>query len=196
MVSNALRGYSSDKFTDLETLQSGDDTGFTTGTQHGETTQSIIDGADKIRNALWFIDGCNGFAPIGQYENGSDPITETTNSFYGVANILHGASSILQISILDKQTNASMNGFETQMQNPLKLLNSMCKPQKFPMIIPSQYTLQLAYPTVGSSKETGSSGIEVSTGKNLQLGSGYVFIPWIRRDYYAFAYYCPGAKDE
>jgi len=196
MVVDAVRGYSSsEKFTQLKNLQTGNaDSTYTPGTQYGDTTQSIIDFSDKIRNALWFVDGCNGFSPIGQYENGQDPLTETTNSFYGVANILHGASAILKIALLDKQTNANFNGFETQMQKPQKLLNSMCRPQPFPMIIPTQYALQLAYPTVGDAHETGASGVEVSTAKNIQVGSGYVFIPWMRRDYYAFAYFCPGSS--
>lgn len=201
MIANAIQGYSDDKSQDLTSVQDGDisaleGTGVEQGTQSGGIPDDLLEYVNRIRNAIWFVDGCNGFSPIGGYQNGQDPITETTNDWYGIANILHGASALLPLAILEKQTNAQFGGEESKMQSPEQLIPSMCAPKKFPMIIPTQYSNQLAYPLVGSGKEMGATGMEVSTGKNLPIAKGYVFIPWIRRDYYAFAYFCPGADDE
>ena len=153
-----------------------------------------MDAANMIRNSMYFIDGCNGFSPVGGYQDGNDPVTDGHNDWHGMNNILQGASALTPISILEKQSSFGFTPPSGMTNGKLTtIVDTMCKPAELPLPMPSQYNLQLAYPLVGGAKEMGSSGASTSTGKNLPGAEGVVFVIWIRRDYYAFAYFCPGA---
>jgi len=152
-------------------------------------TKSILDG---VRNTLYYIDGCNGFSPIGGYQSGMDPLTEGHNDFHGIMNILMGASLATNSETFKKQSNFTYLPTSGNKKQP-EPVDTMCHPAYFPMPIPSQFVLQEAYPVVGETKEVGQDGITVSTAKNVPGAEGVVFVVWERRDYYAFAYECPGS---
>jgi len=155
-----------------------------------------LDVVNGIRVSMYYVDGCNGFSPVGGYQDGNDPIVEAHNDFHGMSNILQGASLVVKgESVFKKQTNFSYLRTPGNRDQPLPV-DTMCEPKAFPLPIPSQFGLQLAYPTVGEVKEIGQDGITTSTAKNVPGNKGVVFVLWERRDYYAFAYFCPGYKSD
>jgi len=164
--------------------------GPTLGERLRSGSRNIVNG---IRNSIYYVDGCNGFSPVGGYQNGDDPIVDAHNSFHGVMNILFGASAITQQETFKKKSNFTYLNVQGKPNAPSPV-DTMCQPKYFPMAMPSQYALQLAYPTVGEAKEVGQDGITTSSMKNLPGAEGVVFVLWGRRDYYAFAYFCPGDK--
>jgi len=171
-----------------ESKENGGEDGTLSKLEHG--TRDVVNG---IRNSIYFIDGCNGFSPVGGYENGNDPIIEAHNNFHGISNLLQTASAISSVDFFKKQSNFSFFQINGQVGSA-KIVDTMCQPKSFPSPIPSQFGLQLAYPTIGTTKEVGQDGITTSTAKNVSGAEGIVFVVWQRRDYYAFAYFCPGDK--
>ena len=173
------------------------------GTDNGKGSQGTMqkwrssgaDVAKGIVNSLYFIDGCNGFSPVGGYEDGNDPITDSHNSFHGAGGILFGATALNINSQFKKKSNFTY--LKPQgMPNPPNPVDTMCAPKSFALFMPSQYVLQQAYPTVGTSKECGQDAVTTSSMHNLPGAEGQVFVLWGRRDYYAFAYFCPSAKKD
>jgi len=153
--------------------------------KHG--TRDIVNG---IRNSIYYVDGCNGFSPVGGYQDGNDPIVEGHNDFHGISNILQGASLVTNNEVFKKQSNFSFLPPQGSNKAPSPV-DTMCRPAKFAMPIPSQFGLQEVYPVIGKLKEMGQDGISTSTAKNVPGSEGVVFAVWERRDYFAFAYFCP-----
>ncbi len=156
----------------------------TTLKEHGEEALNFI------RNSMYYNVGCLGFSPVGGYVEGSDPGTDTVLVTHGTIAKLHGASALLPKPILYKQTNF---GMETSVPyaNNVKMIDTMCKPEKFALPIKSQYLMQRAYPTVGKASEFGSSGLSTVASNVPGSKDEYVYLVWERRDYAAFAYFCP-----
>lgn len=154
-----------------------------------------LEKVNLIRNTLYYADGCSGFSTIGGYVDGEDPILDATSTFNTVMNSMHGVSAMSPIGFFKKQTEIGLVTSELPRSlNIDSIPDTMCRPKKFAMGIPSQYVLQLAYPTVGSARELGSSAITVSTAKNVPAAEGTVYVVWKRRDYYAWAYFCPAGE--
>lgn len=164
--------------------------------QIGTTAKMTVDKMNQIRNTFYFVDGCNGFTPVGGYVQGDDVIQDATLTFHGIMSTLHTASALSPVSFLYKQSNMTVNSSEYPKSAPASgVLDTMCRWQDYGLPIPSQYLLQLSYPTIGSAKECGVTGLDVSTAKNVPEGvNSAVFTSWIRRDYYAFAYFCSKEK--
>lgn len=173
----------------------------------GDYTQKIRTRLNFVRDTMFYVDGCHGFSPIGGYVDGFDPIGDASLMFHGIMGVLHGASALSPIPFLYKQTNAMLDlaslpdassaatsdqagAYEAKFSGLNNALDTMCRWKPFLLPLPSQYLLQLAYPTVGSAKEVGAGGITVSTAKNVPGAKGSVYVVWDRRDYYAFAYFC------
>jgi len=156
------------------------------------TAAATVDSMNLIANTMYFIAGCSGFSPVGGYVDGEDVIQDVTLSFHGIQAMLHGVSALSPKPFLYKQTNAGFQFSDFQKMNTgANPVDTMCIWKDFPLPIPSQYVLQLAYPTVGSAKESGVTGAEVSTAKNVPGSQNSVaYVVWVRRDYYAFAYFC------
>jgi hypothetical protein len=144
-----------------------------------------------IRNSMFYTVGCHGFAPVGGFIPAQDPNIDAELLLYSTLNLLHGASSALPAPFLYKQTNFGMNGGKNG--QGLQVIDSMCAPQKYASAIESQYTTQLVYPTVGTPHELGAPPLQVSVASNVPGSKdSVVFLVWQRRDYFAFAYECPG----
>lgn len=175
-----------------ETLMSMDtDNAIENSNQQGEASKATMKTMNLIRDTMYHVDGCSGFTPVGGYVNGEDPIQDATLIFHGIMSILHGASALSPIPFLYKQTNIHVNTAQFPRSSPVTaVLDTMCTWKDYVLPIPSQYLLQLAYPVVGSAKEVGSTGATVSTAKNVPAAGGSAFTVWVRRDYYAFAYFC------
>ena len=156
--------------------------------------------ADMIRDTMYYSVGCQGFATIGGYVQGNDPISDLALLGHTIIGFLHSASALSPKEFLQKQTNAVFNSAAIPNSVPpgaKGALNTMCSPKRYPLPIASQYVFQLAYPTVGGAKEIGIVPAEYSTMKNRPGGAGSaVYVVWQRRDYYAFAYICPGGNDD
>lgn len=166
------------------------------GEKMGEFTSASLEKMNLVRNTLYYADGCSGFGTIGGYVDGEDPILDATSTFHTVMNSLHGLSAMSPVGFFKKQSNVGLVMSEVPRElNINSIPDTMCRPKKFAMGIPSQYILQLAYPTVGSAREIGASAVTVSTAKNLPASDGTVYSVWKRRDYYAWAYFCPGASE-
>lgn len=159
--------------------------------QQGDISKATMEKMNMIRDTMYFVDGCSGFTPVGGYANGEDVIQDATLLFHGIMSLLHGVSTMSPIPFLYKQTNIHINTASFPKSAPTaSVLDTMCTWKDYALPIPSQYLLQLAYPVVGSAKEGGSTGASVSTAKNIPAANGSVFTVWVRRDYYAFAYFC------
>jgi hypothetical protein len=173
----------------------------------GDYTQAVRTKLNFIRDTMFYVDGCHGFSPIGGYVDGFDPIGDATLLFHGIMGVLHGASAMSPVPFLYKQTNAMLDttalpndvsaanadqaaAYEAKFSGLRNAIDTMCRWKPFLLPLPSQYLLQLAYPTVGAAKEVGAGGITVSTAKNIPGAKGSVYVVWDRRDYYAFAYFC------
>jgi len=142
-----------------------------------------------VRNTMYYSVGCLGFAPVGGYIESQDPGTDTEMLLYQSINILHGASSVLPNPFLYKQTNFGVAGSKNSIA---KITDTMCKPQKYPIGIETQYVPQRAFPTVAGPHELGMTPVATTTGANIPGSKdSFVSVIWERRDYYAFAYFCP-----
>jgi len=153
---------------------------------------------NSIRNTMYWNVGCLGFAPVGGYIPANDPGTDADLIAYGFINLLHGASSVLPNPFLLKQTNFSIAGVpSTGDGREVTSLDSMCSPQKYPMAIESQYVMQRAgIPSIGRAHSLGVSGIVSTTAANTpDSGDDWVNLVWQLRDFYAFAYQCPGQEN-
>lgn len=201
---NALHGYSSGYFnpnTDTQSLNnfvSGQDL---TNYTHRDMINASrgVKFLNNLRDTIFYIDGCNGFAPVGGYVNGDDPIDEATLTFYGIMAQLHGASMLSPVPFLKKQVDMSFDSglYGTKVTLPSGSPDTWCAPKRFPLPIASQYLLQLAYPFVAGAKELGVLPPEVSTAHNHPGAvNSSVYYVWERRDYYAFAYECPNDDDD
>jgi len=145
-----------------------------------------------VRNTMYFSVGCLGFSPVGGYIEAQDPGVDTDLLLYQGINLLHGASSVLPAPFLYKQTNFGMAGSRN---NNIAVPDTMCAPSKYPLGIESQYVPQRAFPTVGRAHELGMTPIATTTGANVPGSKdSFVNVVWQRRDYYAFAYFCPSSK--
>ena len=166
-----------------------------------DTNPSVTESsADMIRDTMYYSVGCQGFATIGGYVQGNDPIADLSLLGHTIIGLLQSASALSPKEFLQKQSNAIFNSAAVPNSVPpgaKQLTDTMCSPKRYPLPIASQYVFQLAYPTVGGAKEIGVVPAEYSTMKNRPGGAGSaVYVVWDRRDYYAFAYVCPGGKDD
>lgn len=162
----------------------------------GSMAAASLEKMNEVRDTFYFVDGCNGFSPVGGYVEGQDVLLDGTLVFHGLMATLHSASAISPIPFLSKQSNIFMNtsAFPKATDGGV-VPDTMCEWKDYPLPIASQYMLQLAYPTIGGAKELGVSGLEVSTAKNVpEAVNSSVFVVWERRDYYAFAYFCQDDK--
>lgn len=168
--------------------------GTAAGEDYNSTTSKFTKASlkvfDSIRNGIYFASGAE-MSPIGGYQDGNDPVAESHADFHAVGNILHGASALLPIAVFKKTTEFHMKEMSGNENTP-SIISSMCAPKDFPMMIPSQYVMQLSYPWVGSPHELGQIPVAVSTGKGFPGAKGVVNYVWSRREFYAFAYACPG----
>lgn len=177
----------------------------------GKYTNDVRSRLNLVRDTMYHIDGCYGFSTVGGYVDGIDPIVDASALFHGIMGLLHGASALSPIPFLYKTVNFHVNSAafpnenssrnadaavstKNKLSGAMEPLDTMCRWKEYPLPIPSQYLLQLAYPTVSSGKEVGASGMTVSTAHNVPGAKGVVYTVWVRRDYYAFAYFC--GKDQ
>jgi len=204
---NALLGYQSGSSLDMSQVSGAGEVGDSTdydliGDSNKVTDfeKSSLSKLNGIRDTFYFINGCNGYAPIGGYASGGDPITDLQLRWYGIQGLMHAGSTLSPVPFLYKSTNANfmfagISGEATKEVKDMAIQDTMCKWSNFPLQIDSQYLLQLAYPTVGKAHENGSTGVTVSTAKNIPgAANSAVYVVWGRRDYYAFAYFCDGGK--
>lgn len=199
-IANGVMGYQDGATIDLnaQSLEStsGQDDLIGESNQMGDMEKATLEKMNQIRNTFYFVDGCNGFTPVGGYVQGDDVIADATLTFHGIMAMLHSMSALSPIPFLYKQSNVSI----TPSEFPRSVtesggLDTMCRWEDYALPIPSQYLLQLAYPTIGSAKELGVSGLNVSTAKNVpEAVNASAFTVWVRRDYYAFAYFCSKSK--
>ena len=197
-IANSINGYfggdaGADVFQgDYESFDSVDTNGQPeNANKMNDTARSTIDSMNTIMDTMYFVAGCSGFSPVGGYVNGEDVIQDSSLSFHGMQGMLHGLSAVA-VPYLYKQTQAKFNMSQIQKRNEnANPTDTMCTWKTFPLPIPSQYVLQLSYPVVGEGKESGVTGAEVSTAKNVPGSQNAIaYNVWVRRDYYAFAYFC------
>ena len=151
----------------------------TDGTGTSSSAEYVL---NSIRNGFYWNVGCDSFSPVGGYIEAEDPGTDNETIAHGMMNLIHGASAILPISFLKKQTEFVGMALPT-----------MCYPLPYPKMIDSQYLLQRAgIPSIGSAHAFGSTPATTTTLVNLPGSKdGWVNLIWEYRDYYAFAYHCP-----
>jgi hypothetical protein len=151
-----------------------------------------MDALNFIRNSMYYNVGCLGFSPVGGYVEGGDPGTDIILLAHENIALMQGASAFMPNPLLFKQSNFGMDTTTSDNSNPINMVNTMCRPEKFPLPIKTQYVFQRTYPTVGRAVEFGSGGMTTTVAANHPLAQDqFVYLVWERRDYYAFAYFCP-----
>jgi hypothetical protein len=165
-------------------------TRFTNFSSASTLKEKGLDGLGFIRNTMYYNLGCQGMHPVGGYVEGIDPGIDGSLLAYGALSKLHAASALTQIPLLKKQTEFSMELIKGV--SDAKMPGStLCKAKTFALPIETQYILQRAYPTVGSAKEFGETAATMTTLANVPGSKdSFVYVLWLRRDYYAFAYFC------
>lgn len=195
-VVNGINGYQEGSTLDLtaESMETGGAGGDIVGESNhmDSVSASVKEKMNMVRDTVYYVDGCNGFTPVGGYVHGNDVIQDATLSFHGIMSMLHGVSALSPVSFLSKQSNIFLNSASFPKSAPsVGNVDTMCRWKDYALPLPSQYLLQLAYPVVGAAKECGTTGANVSTAKNLpESVNSSAFVVWDRRDYYAFAYFC------
>lgn len=142
-----------------------------------------------IRNTMYYNLGCLGMHPVGGYSEGNDPVADASLLAYGALSKAHAATAITQIPIVRKQTEFGMELLGDVVSASMPG-STLCKAKNFPLAIETQYVLQRAYPTVADGKEFGETAMTLSTLANVPGKDSVVDVLWLRRDYYAFAYWC------
>lgn len=204
---DSLRGFS----TQERSSDNNDKTGFIDSTngfdpnnqgndsKPADTSGSLLDQTEgylnALRNTMYWNVGCLGFAPIGGYISGDDPGADNELIGYSMLNLLHGASAILPKPILMKQSNFGLLGNTPKQADGsnLQLMDTMCRPKKYPSMIQSQYLFQRSgVPSTGRAHVIGVTPAITTTAANVPSGGdNWVNMVWQYRDYYAFAYFCP-----
>lgn len=184
-ICNVLYG----KGTDIES-----DDMLATGLENGDesTINQYRNGGrdlcNTVRDSLYFINGCNGFNPVGGYHTGRRPIVDAHLGWAGLSNMLYTFSAITSVPVLQKTANLALE-YGTH-PDVTFIPDTMCAPRDFAMAAPSWNVLQLSgYPVTQNALEEGSS-ITADIAANVPGAAGSVNIVWKRRDYYAFAYAC------
>lgn len=138
--------------------------------------------ASSSMNSLYFCAGC--WEPLSTntgWTNGSEPVTEAGTLAVRLLDNMHATYA------LTKTSNAS---FVSTTSNAIPK-NSMCGETYFPIVLKTQYQLQLAYPVVWDAKRIGAMGIgwaDYKLGKDKAEDMAYWV--WRKRDQCAGAYDC------
>lgn len=150
------------------------------------TPACIIDCAastvNESFNSLYFCAGC--WEPLSTntgWTEGKQPVTEAGTLAVRMLDNMHLTYA------LTKSSNASFSSLTTN----ASLKNSMCKETYFPIVLKSQYKLQLAYPITWDAVNIGAmraSWAEFKLGKDKS--EDLVFWLWRKRDQCAGAYDC------
>jgi len=131
-----------------------------------------------IIDAFFYVNGCKGMIPMGDYTNNSDPLAAAYNTTLGDIHFLSTTSPIF------KQTVRSViNQYSDE---------RWCSPKIGPApMIMRQYAAQIVRPRVGKVMEMGVTPPESTFLKNDgTAGDNVVLLIWQRRDYSMFAYKC------
>jgi hypothetical protein len=129
-------------------------------------------------DTFFYVMGCKGLIPIGDYSNNVDPLSASYNVSAGNIHFLTTTSPIF------KQTVRSVvNQYSNE---------RWCSPKEGPIpMIMSQYAAQIVRPRVGKVMELGITPPEATFFKNdASTGDNTVLLIWQRRDYSMFAYKC------
>lgn len=153
-----------------------------------------IKNLEFIINSMYYNLGCEGMFPVGGYSEGQDPGIDAGLLAYSTMNKLHGASTLTQIPILQKQTDSAIE-LSSDLTSELPVIDpgsTWCKPKDSLIGPKAQYGIQLAgIPTTAGMKEQGESGLVLTSFTNLpDSKDSYVYVYWQRRDYLAGAYQC------
>jgi hypothetical protein len=136
-----------------------------------------------LMDNFFYVMGCKGLIPIGDYSNNVDPLAASYNVAAGNIHFLTTTSPVL------KQTVRSvLNQYSDE---------RWCSPKEGPIpMIMSQYAAQIVRPRVGKVMELGVTPPESTFLKNdATTGDNTVLLIWQRRDYSMFAYKC-GKRDQ
>ncbi len=136
----------------------------------------------KPINSLYFCAGC--WEPLGTntgWTIGAEPVTEAATLATRLLDNMHATYALTK----------SSNAFFSSSTSGAAVKNSMCSETYFPLVLKSQYKLQLAYPIVWDAITIGSIGTKWA---NFKLGKDkaedMAFWLWRKRDQCAGAYDC------
>lgn len=140
----------------------------------GGTGKAMGDAMDTF----FYVVGCKGLIPMGDYANNADPLASAYNTAVGNIHFLSITSPIF------KQTVRSVINQYTD--------ERWCSPKIGPApMIMKQYAAQIVRPRVGKVMEMGVTPPEATFLKNDgTTGDNAVLLVWQRRDYSMFAYAC------
>jgi len=134
-------------------------------------------------DTFFYVNGCKGLLPIGDFSNNSDPLANAYNITMGNLHLMSATSPTLKQTVRSVVNNYSDERW--------------CKPKTGPVpMIMSQYSSQIVRPRVGGVKEMGVTPPNSTFLKNdASTGDNTVLLVWQRRDYSMFAYKC-GRRDQ
>jgi len=134
-------------------------------------------------NSLFFCAGC--WEPLSTntgWTDGAQPITEAGTLATRLLDIMSKTYA------LTKTSNAT---FHSGTSSNISLKNSMCNETYFPLVLKTQYQLQLAYPITWDTKRIGAMRVgwaDYKLGKDTS--EDLAFWVWRKRDECAGAYKC------
>ena len=129
-------------------------------------------------DTFFYVNGCKGLLPIGDFSNNSDPLANAYNISMGNLHLMSSTSPTLKQTVRSVVNNYSDDRW--------------CSPKTGPVaMIMSQYSAQIVRPRVGEVKEMGVTPPNSTFLKNdASTGDNTVLLIWQRRDYSMFAYKC------
>ncbi|MCK9549461.1 hypothetical protein [Aquamicrobium sp.] len=136
-----------------------------------------------VRDIFFYVNGCKGILPLGDYGTNQDPIASAFDIAIGNMHFMSTTSPLFSQTVRSTQ-----NAYSEKI---------LCKPFVGPApFIMSQFAAQVVRPRVGKVHEMGVTPAESTFFKNDgTTGDNAVLLIWQRRDYAAFAYKCPSAED-
>jgi len=145
------------------------------GEQRGSSTAKIY---RDMMDTFFYVNGCKGLIPVGDYSNSPDPLVNAFNVSLGNIHLMSTTSPLLKQTVRSVVNNYSDERW--------------CKPKTGPVpMIMSQYNAQIVRPRVGKVKENGTTPPNSTFLKNdATTGDNTVLLIWQRRDYSMFAYKC------
>ena len=138
----------------------------------GKALRSVVD-------FNYYSIGCLGMIPPGTVATHSDPLMTAKLVIASVLSDMHSKKGVAVSINVKHRVRSPLNGHSKKI---------LCHGIINPIMPPSQYTMQLLYPTVGPVKELGISPIEYSFKGRGQSGKNVIYIINERRDYAAYAY--------
>jgi len=141
-------------------------------------TSVAPDSTEGLRNALFWCAGCWGtIAPDTTTTFGNNQLVESALTAVKILDVLHESlqlwvfKDVSGLNVISNIRNVAVSGFDPA-----------CQPFPFPVIVKSQYWMNLAYPSPGDAMPIGDWGLKWALMKSRPGEENFVWVVWRIRD--------------